>query len=1220
MTPWPHRVTFLAPVLRLAPVDQPNASAIAHLLATILHEHLIRHPVLAMLDPSDQELTDDAGRLVNAQHPRFADAVSAQLVEERRDEVAWFELGLAPDLLQCRLVTRRGDGKGDQFAGTGSTPSDLVSSCLEQWFATRRLPASPRPLEPFTARDLLGAANQAQRIVAAAAQGAPGVASALLEYQRVLAVPLTRLVDQGTTELSLDDRILQIDPENPKSLFARARGSRPDLKRIVQMAPQWGKPYLQLGDGDIPADSQVTASSAAVLLMPKNVAALDRYASALSRAGRHEEGWRQAKRSSRIVPRFVQAHASALRALRECGRRGEAYLQAESRRRMIAEWAQPGRVPPGVDKQLREFLVSVAEACVSVGALEEGFQIAWEALSGARLDDHDAKVKRLEEWQTGAKALVLASARDAAWRNDPGRVVEGYHHGVEDSNDAAAELRAMTILGNEDLAATRFVALRAQRLASSPLARLAGARALILTEQLGEALAEIQAVQFGFPQCRREGEIDRLLRLAAVRPLAEWEQAITERAKAGATRLARSLARDAADYVPGADKSSIIKDALGERYPFYFENSWLDPLRTALGRSVMQEIDLFFAQTPQPTLEAADRLVARWTETLRGGRPGDPTNAAQSLFTTAQAFTRYLAATSQAASPIAGAYRQIATQALQGAARAGVDWLDESLMPFLGAIEKASGAEGVDGALLDTWLLRIERALELDAARGGHATQLVQGLKRVGSLLRGDERIAFEARLAQELRAIPDAASEAREMAERSVRALATPETALAYGELAEKLPPKEQLDARWTAAMASQNAHASWLLLGRTLLQQGKADDGVAAIARGLALVPREQRGRVLAVAELRGVWDRAKVDVPFDARDASEQGQNHLRTGKFEPAWRCLRWAGAVEPQPATLRALAVAASRTGRTTDCLVASVEADGEGGLARAGQALLDAKKHVEAARALRLAHLDTAEAHLLLGKAAHAAGDDESAALAYASAYQEADGRLEPADLAIYASVLYEVGAFELCEHVSEEILRNHGAGDANLEAAAEHALARSLLGRNRAAEAVRHAELAVREVIDADKKREYQETLTAAKAGRPLPPRSVKTSGPQVAARRAALDALEQGKWAVVQKAAGSPDAGWALRRAALEAAAFRGDGDSGIPVTSAARSMADSLLDATCGQMDPEASFARVRALAIREDASFSVDPPPPLRATLSRDELTKAAIERAKKKQQR
>src|SRR5262249_62152028 len=69
-------------------------------------------------------------------------------------------------------------------------------------------------------------------------------------------------------------------------------------------------------------------------------------------------------------------------------------------------------------------------------------------------------------------------------------------------------------------------------------------------------------------------------------------------------------------------------------------------------------------------------------------------------------------------SPLWGGYRQVAAEVLQSVSRAGVDWLDESLKPFLGALESASA--GVDPWILDTWLLRTERALDLDGSSGGH--------------------------------------------------------------------------------------------------------------------------------------------------------------------------------------------------------------------------------------------------------------------------------------------------------------------------------------------------------------------------------------------------------------------------------------------------------------------------------------------------------------------
>src|SRR5439155_16496565 len=112
-------------------------------------------------------------------------------------------------------------------------------------------------------------------------------------------------------------------------------------------------------------------------------------------------------------------------------------------------------------------------------------------------------------------------------------------------------------------------------------ARLAAARALILTGDLDEALDQIQIVQLRRSQSRLEAEINRLLRLAATRPASEWERVVESRLARGATTLARMAARDLADFVPGLD-TPVIQRALGERPRLTIDPLWIAELIGAL--------------------------------------------------------------------------------------------------------------------------------------------------------------------------------------------------------------------------------------------------------------------------------------------------------------------------------------------------------------------------------------------------------------------------------------------------------------------------------------------------------------------------------------------------------------------------------------------------------------------------------------------------------------
>jgi hypothetical protein len=1224
LQPWPHRVTFMAPLLRLTPADQPHAVVAAGFLATVLFEHLVRHPVLAATDADDQDL-DDGARLLDAEHPRFAEAVQAELSEARRDEVAWFELLLDPAQPPAGrlhvLSAARQRQVFDGASGDGSV-SALIDHCLAQWLAARWLPPLPRALEPFSVAELMAAIQAASRIVQAASS-APGVANALLDYQRKLVVPMYRVAD-AATRIPMDARILKIEPDNPKALlngFLARRGKGPDelraqlakqglgtptvaeLEQVIQLAPQWGKPHLAMIGDDVPTRKVLHHQGIAATLMPRNVFAVDGYAAALRRAGRPEEAWRISRRCSRLVPKYIPAHISAIVSLRECGRHGEAYLQTHSRRRALADLWKPGQMPPAIDGPMREFVLVVADAAYQIGALDEAARMQWEALAGARVADHERRAAELQGYQADADTLCVAWARDGHYRGDPGRTVVGYGRaGVRadllDGADTARLLAATTALGREELAPLIFAQHRGAGIKPTPAGRLALARALVLGGDLRAACEQLQIVALDSPQAKLETEANRILRLAGVRfPVADWERVVEERLDAGAARLARQIARDAADFVPGAERSAAIREALGQVPAIAFDRAWLEPLGAALGPSEVRELEHFFLENAQPSLATADKLVNEWPRHVAARQQNDPRAAAQSLYALAQALVRYLAATAGPPSVLGGGYRQVASEALLAVARVGVDWLDESVRPMLAAIEAAT-TNGLDWWMLDTWLLRLERALELDASLGGHVVRLSQGLRNVSALLRGDERIAFEERMGAELLGFPDAAAQAREMLERGVRAFGSDDAAGAWGEAARRCAdPRQALDVLWTASLVAPDGWEAQAALGKALLEAGNGERALEPLARGVALAPADRKAELLA--GLRAAWQGA-MDVPFSAAEAAAQGTGHLRAARYPAAVRCLRWAHAVEPSAATAKSLGIALGRAGLAEEALALFTQKAGEKeGARQAAQALHESKRDDLAARvqALGTGKLDE-EGWALLGRTAQAAGDADTAAEAYGHAYHARDGHLATADLAAYAAALFAVGEWERCEEVAGRLVAAAGS-DALHAAAGQHALARARLGQGRAADAVGHAQEAVKLCPIPEVRKEYHATLTLAQKGQ-APPMAPRRSAQ---ARERALAALVRGDRGAAQAAATSEQS-WAASRAQLVLSCLRGDGETHLPVASAALRLSETLLQATVGQTDAEAAMCRALALEVRELALFAADPLPYLGPQIPRE----------------
>src|SRR5262249_8588689 len=178
-----------------------------------------------------------------------------------------------------------------------------------------------------------------------------------------------------------DDKILKVEPDNPKALLRTLPGkaSYGDVARVVALAPQWGKPHLAVAQTEATPDVVLVHLGIAATLMPSAVNAVDAYATALRRVGRPEAACRLSRRGSMLAPKYVPAHVSALLSLAECERFGEAFHQAEARRRALADFWQPGRMPPPIDGPMRQLMFTVGECQMAGGRLGEAVQLGGEA-------------------------------------------------------------------------------------------------------------------------------------------------------------------------------------------------------------------------------------------------------------------------------------------------------------------------------------------------------------------------------------------------------------------------------------------------------------------------------------------------------------------------------------------------------------------------------------------------------------------------------------------------------------------------------------------------------------------------------------------------------------------------------------------------------------------------------------------------------------------------
>jgi hypothetical protein len=184
------------------------------------------------------------------------------------------------------------------------------------------------------------------------------------------------------------------------------------------------------------------------------------------------------------------------------------------------------------------------------------------------------QTKVLDKWRTDPAMFATLYAREASLRGDPGRVVQGFSTAMADSaSEVAMLIEAFLALGQDEFAALCFAQHSRTNFAVNPVARLAGARAYAMVGKTAEALECVYKVSLSYPHLDWDTAVNRVLRLLATRPAAEWEKVVEGYLVQGARRLARLVARDAADFVPGLAQSRAVLHALAGGQPFGYDNS-----------------------------------------------------------------------------------------------------------------------------------------------------------------------------------------------------------------------------------------------------------------------------------------------------------------------------------------------------------------------------------------------------------------------------------------------------------------------------------------------------------------------------------------------------------------------------------------------------------------------------------------------------------------------
>jgi len=1228
--PYPHRATFLASTLHVPAELDVAKPYLARLISLIVYDQMARHRVVTLGDHDDERLVDEHGLLLDARHPQVEDSIDWFFRVSRRHEVLWFELSLDPRRPSSPVLrSRRPYGPIEEW---GSSPelalSQQLGQCIAGWLSTRRLPLVPG-FTDFTLEDLRTAAERLAKLDGLLRQGTAlgQLSGGLTQPPPRLAVPFLRVLAELAREEArmLDGAILRIDPTHPVARRNRyvagllsGDTDRRAILPLVEEAPMYAKPHLSIwgepfAEDRVLENMGVRHQGIAASLMPANPYACHNYSLQLADQERREESYRWADRATVAAPQFGAAHLDCVRRLRQVGRPGQAFAEAQYRCREILDRAASGKLSSADWQAPHHAALLIAFAHLDVGRIAEAIELADEAM--ARLPDDGPTqeafawaLKRIAHWKSDAGLLARAYAWEGHHRGDPGRVIIGLTRGrITDDDDAGMLIEALIATGRFDHAEIAYwqcAGLDGTGVLGDGKARLSAAKALILNGELDEALDQIQIVQLRRSQSRLEAEINRMLRLAATRPAVEWERVIERRLDRGATRLAQLAARDLADFVPGLD-TPLVRRALGERTRLALDPMGVAELLGALPAAQATSTTILnrLSFPKEDTLRAADQLAQEWWTVLVPPARDRDAHAAGAILALGVSLANYFVATSGPPSPIAGAYRHIATEALHLVRRSRYQIEAGAIQALLRIIDSFGAAPEW---LLDTWLLRIERCLDLEAEHGAYLEGMIAGMPTVQRLLRGDERVGWELRLAYDLAVDPSQYEPAAMMFARCARAVEAGSVTLAWSEAAAAgASPEAALDVHWLAAMSNPTGRAApWMRVAHGLLAIGRPIDGFTAACRGMTAATVQERAG--ALAELAPHWRAAGIDTPLAGDTAFDAGLLAASEDRLDVAVQHLRWAAATEPGNAKrAQSLAVALGRTGRGLEAIRVLSQHERIDAPRLIGRVLFDAGRDVDAVPILRYAsrRFRTVEDWAALALAA--SGADNDTVTVEAGRRALALGAKDPGLLVVLATSLYRVGEFVECEQLARQLIAEGGAREARL--AGLHAMARALAGQGRHVDAHPYAKAAAELGPNGDLAAELIETMDRIVAQQDPPVRPSTESSME---RRACID-LENGKFDELSPAISSPS--WGIARVALAACEFRKEDESGIPVSPRALDAAVAMLARTEGTTHPEATLARIRALRIRDNAFIQIDPPPPLGLRYSSEEFERAYAER-------
>ncbi len=1023
----------------------------------------------------------------------------------------------------------------------------------------------------------------------------------------------------------LEDLILAVDPEQPQALFEKylataAQGPDfPLLRRVIAAAPCWARPYSELvraedDDSDDLGEKAVTptelesvaGAGIAALCRPAHLDVIERVAELLDSSGMVDEGVRLLERALKMHDDESRAHIALVEMQMETDREGALLEQAYASGRVHGCPMEPSL--PWYPDQIQIDLL-VANALLRVGRLDEAI-----ALRANRLEGREATwprhTKILANWRKDPRFVAWCYAREGYFRGDPARAVEGFGRiQPDDDVDLAVFLDALIATGREDEVLLAWMQHGLGAHHDGPFARLAAARSLLAAGEWRRGLEELWRVELAEPERDEQVAIARCGLMLSCAPLEIAELALGERVAIGANMLARRMARDIADFIPGAARSSVVSRALGK-----LGGTESEPALGGFAANTRSKkaIDGLFGAigpitSPDDALVRADRLVNGWLEVVfsEASEEDPPALAQAACYAAAQALARYLIATTLPATPIAGALRTVAGEALALVRRYQDALSDRDARALFSAVEPV--LRRADRWVASNWLGAIERSLGIDERSGGDIAGFAREHATIAARILGPEESAvLAASIARLHRDRPNNWAAA-------VNAQAT-QLALHTGYLgadewadsvvallaARELDTDVAIDELLTAAYlvegisAGPSVHAA-----RVLLEAGRGPAALAVLTNGLAAAGEDWRDRQLA--SLADAWNRIKIDVPLAFDKLASQMFEALQKGDPARAERLGRFSVAYDPTNAEAhRNLGLAYAQQGKVADAMHHLVRGTRDQATQILSGVLYQSGKLPEAMAVLDYASrwYVRGDQWLTYGGIAYAAMDNPRTVKSYALAYQLDPDAFDTSQLNAYAGVLDEVGDYVTCEKIATHLLRLAG-NDVMWKTNAWNHLACACIGLGRFDDAVKLASDAVKHNPLPDNTAGFAATLERANTKTQTTPPPLPPVG---RSREPVFALLEAGDFAAA--AAASADPSWRVRRAALEASRFRFGSENDVEVTPRARSAANAMLSATVGVTDRDAVQCRVLALQIREQAYFARDPVPRMGDRMTRD----------------